>query len=439
MATNYYEHKRHLILNLINHLGPISRTELITFTDYRPATVSALIKDMLEEGLIREAGFISNGPGRKRELLEINHNHICAIGISVSSASITYMVTQINGEILQEIKAELPPDRLPANLTEQIADQVCRLLKLYSDKKIIGIGICDPLYDPARYKMQSSLVSSYTHFSDWERLELKPHLEKVVSVPVSAFSAVTMPALAEQQFGQAKGARDFICIELSNGIGSSICCNGIPVGGHSGVAGEIGHTVIGARGQSDTICYCGKPGCVEADTAFPALAHKIQAALKQGVFSSLNAYYDGSRELTVQDLRRALDEGDLMCRFYVRQSASLLGVAIANMVNILNPELVILHGFMLELGDYFLDQLSASLRENVVLLARDFEIRTSSTLENILPLGATAELFTRFLKSRDYGWVYAYNPEQLKNRLSPTRPVYSPSSHSHGSAPSQTR
>ena len=414
--TDYYSHKRYLFLNLINHLGPISRTELIALTDHRPASVGELIKDLIQEGLIMETGHYSKGHGRKRALLEINHSHICAMGISVSPTSVHYIVTQINGVILQQLETQIPGGQLHESLAEQITTQVQELLAQYAPKTIVGIGISEPLYDPVCYQKKGSLLSSYTHFNAWIHSDLKPRLERLLPIPVTTSSAITLPALAQQRFGLAKGARDFICVELSNGIGASICCNGSVVGGANGVAGEIGHTIINLNSTNRHLCYCGKPGCVEMDTAFPALVREIRAALSRGVFSVLNTCYDPSRELTVQDIRQALDENDQMCMYYVKQSASLIGVTIANAVNLLNPELVILHGFMLELGDYFVTQLSNSIRENVLILAKNFEIRTSSSLGNLLPLGAAAELFTAYFHMYDYQWVYEINSEIRKEK-----------------------
>ena len=95
-------HKRHLILNIISHLGPISRTELIDLTDYRPASVSAIIKDLLDEQLIVETGYSSTGHGRKRVLLEINKSHLCAISLAFHPGSVTILAAQIDGTPLQQ-------------------------------------------------------------------------------------------------------------------------------------------------------------------------------------------------------------------------------------------------------------------------------------------------------------------------------------------------
>ena len=413
MPHNSHFHRLHLILNAIYHLGPISRTELINLTDYRPASVGAIINELLESQLIAETGYASAGHGRKRILLEINKDHICAIGVSITTKTALCLAAGIDGRIFAQ--SELPTDQtLPKDiLASRISGQITELLKSCAGKQIVGIGICRPLYDPLTYQSTSSLLSNYTHFHDWIHHSLKPMLENLTTVPVETFSPVTLPVLAEQRFGVAKGVQNFLCVELSNGIGASLFCNGAPVEGAHGVAGELGHTVIDRSGNR--LCYCGKPGCVESMTAYPALSAQISGALKSGVFSALSPFKD-SQNFSIQDIRKALDFGDRMCMHYVKESAVHLGIAIANAVNLLNPELIVLHGFMLELGEYFLHHLETSIRENTIAIAGNFDIRISSSMETILPLGAAAELFTAFLKMDNYKWVYQLQPCELSDK-----------------------
>jgi len=418
LPHNNHFHKRHLILNIINHLGPISRTELINLTDYRPASISALIKELLDEQLIVESGNYSAGHGRKRTLLEINKTHLCAVGMSFSASSVTFIVAQFDGSILQQstlgIAPDLQKDLQKELLITQITEHVAKLLSEHCDKEILGIGISDPPHDPTSYHAEHSLPVNYAHFNDWVHLGLKPRLESTFGLRVETYSGVALPAMAEQRFGVARGARDFICIELSNGIGSSICCNGMAVTGARGMAGELGHTVIDRSADADRLCYCGKPGCSEVSTAYPALVSQLEAALSRGVFSSLKEHLDPKRGITVEAIRAALEENDRMCMYYVKEIAMRLGLLIANAVNLLNPELIVLYGFLLELGDYFYRQLEIAIRENTLSVSGDLDIRISDSLETILPLGAVAEICSSYLRSDDYKWVYQLQPSDLE-------------------------
>jgi predicted NBD/HSP70 family sugar kinase len=337
---------------------------------------------------------------------------LCAIGISFTNESVTYLVSDVDGSIISQDIREINRDDSKDELIQKVTQQIADLLIRHRDKRIVGIGISEPLFDPTAYQYGNSLVSNYLHFNDWIRFALKPKLEEAFGLLVESYSGVTMPVMAEHRYGVAKGVQNFICVELSNGIGSSICCNGMPIAGANGVAGELGHTVI-EYGNRKNLCYCGKPGCVEVETAYPALVNAIMSGINQGVFSVLKP----GEPITVESIRDALEAEDKMCMHFVKEAALRIGVVIANAVNLLNPELVVLHGFMLELGPYFLQCLEQSMKENVLTIASNFDLRISDSMETLLPLGAVAEIFSSYLHSNDYQWVYQLNKSETGGKL----------------------
>ena len=391
LPDNHIQREKH-ILNMINQLGPISRTSLIELTAYRPATVGAIVGALLEQRLIKETGTRSSGQGRKRIMLEINKSHICAAGISFTSTHISFLISQFDGEILAE--AELPLASAPkAAYVQQITQRLQQLLQDNPDRFYVGIGICKPLIDPMHYRQQNS--PEFDPKAQWVQTLLAPALEAATGLSVHVFSGVTLPAQAEYRFGAAKGVDDFIWVELSNGIGSSIFSSGHAIGGADGAAGELGHTQV-ATDQPPRLCYCGKPGCVETVAAWPALANDIQCALQKGVISCLQQK-SSPEGLTVRDVREALEQSDPLCTYYVRQAAKALGSAIANSVNLLNPKLIVFYGFMVDLGNHFLRPLEQAIRENTVFSSGNFEIKISTSSEKIMPLGAIANVFSSFL------------------------------------------
>ncbi len=402
MVSNYNDHKRFLILNIVNHLGAVSRTRLAILTSYQPANITLLTKQLIDEHILIETGSYSAGPGRKRILLEINKNRLCAISISFSISAITFIVAQFNGTILREINIDFPKKLSEPDFLSHITTHIRQLLDTYQDQNIIGIGICTPSNDPASYPI-AKFHPAYPRLGDWIHRVLLPELKNSFSIPVNVFYDVTLAIMAAQNFGTAKGVNDFICVELSNGIGCSICCNGKAVSGANGLAGELGHTIIQTNGAAHKLCYCGKPDCIESRYSFPELVKAIRSALQQNVHTKLNCEKDS--EITARDIRKAIETGDQMCRYYVKEFASSLGAAIANAVMLLNPKLIVLYGHMLELGDYFLDTLKNAIYENTSL-EMDINITVSPELEKLLPLGAVAEIFSLYLKRDNYSWVY---------------------------------
>jgi len=212
MADNRYAYRKLLILNMIYHLGPISRTELVALTDYRPATVGDIVTDLLEEKLVVEAGQSSAGYGRKRVMLELTRTHLCALGISFFPGSVQYVLGQPDGQLLHRCETPIE-EGLPRHiLADRITEEVKMILETFSDKHIVGIGICNPLCDPRGYQAAESLSISYAHFNNWICDVLKPRLAELSGLKVQTFSNVTLPVVAEHRFGVAKDAEDFLWV-----------------------------------------------------------------------------------------------------------------------------------------------------------------------------------------------------------------------------------
>ena len=393
---NYQDYKKYLILNLIYHSGAISRTKLAQVTDYIPAVIGGIVKELMDERLVVETGTVQSGQGRRRTLLEINNAHICAIGISISSDSVYSIVSTIRGDLLSCDVQTIPAGSAPSEILSMIAETVNRLLKEFSDRHILGIGISDPgVMDPTEeYSIQS------VRLRDWRDVHLKSYIERATGMPVRISTRHVLAALAEQNFGAAQNMSDFICVELSNGFGLSFACNGSVVKGHSAMAGEIGHTLVHTN---DKICYCGNAGCVEQSTAWPSLKERIMEAQSKGVRTLLGD--SGSHDLTLMDVRRALDQGDRLCTRLVQESARLIGLALSNVINLLNPEGVIFFGDMIQLGDVFLDEIKRSADSHALPFLSPVSYRISPLMENALPIGAATMLFREFLKADNFQWL----------------------------------
>ncbi|MBR5338520.1 MAG: ROK family transcriptional regulator [Lachnospiraceae bacterium] len=414
-TESYKDYRKYLILNMIYHFQPVSRTRLVELTNFQPAIVTALVKDLVDMGYVMETGKSSNKFGRKRVLLEINKQHFLTILVSFSAENISYSVLQLDGTIrkVENVPFDLGCDRKA--LVSDIVSHISACIEAYPGSVIAGTALCDPLYNSPAYFQSDSPTSSYSKTLDWIANEVMPEIERLIPRPVRLFSPVTLPALSEKRYGQAVGYDNFICVELSNGIGSSFCVNGQVLSGNTGSAGEIGHTVVNAHGARDRICYCGKAGCLETYASFPVIVREIEKAIDNGTYSRLQPLRERGVKLTAKILGQAIAENDQLTIHYVKKAAELIGIAIANEVNLLNPKLVILFGFMLDLGDYFLQKLEESIRENVLSFSADFEIRVSHSLGQYLPLGAADEVFSDFFHMEDFRWVYklAMEPEAM--------------------------
>lgn len=396
MLLDSVSQRKHILLNLINHLGPISRTALIDLTGFRPATVGAIAAELISDNLIVETESISVGHGRKRVLLDINFSNICALSISFAPNHITMMVAQFDGKVLHSVQMPFVATNPNCTPLEPIKDQIATLLNEFSDRNIVGIGLCKFLFDS---------MSGISAVDTWIQEKFIPSVETITSLPLHIYSVVTLPAVAEQRFGVAKGKNDFIWVNLTDCINVSLFCNGTAVNGANHLAGQLGHTTLG---NSDKLCYCGKPGCLEGSAAWPALEKNIRQAVQDGVKTILKV---SDSKIDYWAVREALDNGDRMCRHYVKDAAHKIGLALSNLVNITNPEMIVLHGFMLRLGKQFIQEMEQTIRDNTVPGADRFEVVISNDFENPMLLGAAAEIFSSYLHVDDYRWVYRLSTE----------------------------
>lgn len=290
MSYNNHIYRRNLILNLINHLEPISRTELIELTDYRPASITDVLNELFEEKLITKTSDNSNGPGRKRSMLAINKTYLCAIAIAFSDDSVTVLLSQFDGKILKKETRKVLLDPSSSISLYQVSELITNCIDDYSHKKILGFGIVGTSHFPAA---DSCII--LPKFNEWVQDTLKPHLEKTFLYPVAFFSDTPLPILAQQRFGKAQDAQDFLCVELGETISSYFCCNGIPITGANNMAGKLGHTVIDYNTPNPTLCTCGKAGCLELTASYSALLKNLSNELKQGTISSLHTHQQLAR------------------------------------------------------------------------------------------------------------------------------------------------
>lgn len=405
MVTSYKDFKYYHILNLINHFGPISRTEIIKMTDYRSGSVGDIVKEMIDFGIVTETGLSSVGHGRSRVLLEINNSNLCALGISFPSKRVIVEALLSDGTSLNKIECKLPENAGKGLMIRTAIESCTRLLEGLKDKSVLGIGVAVPSYNPTPH-MRDTLKEDFIHFNDWITIDLKDQLEKGFNLDVYCSPSISLPAILEKKYGEARNAQTFMCIELSNGIGSSLICNGRPLKGAKGSTGSIGHTVVDINCTKPTACNCGKMNCVEATAAWPAIKRNLIHGIENGAYSLLLPIYKKQGDFLARDVKTCIENDDKLCKYYVREAARIIGTAVANEIAIIDPEVVIFHSFMLELGEYFTNCLQEVIYDNLMPLFGRPRLVFSDNYESILSGGAAAEVFSRFMRSNEFDWIY---------------------------------
>ena len=211
--------------------------------------------------------------------------------------------------------------------------------------KILGVGIGSP----GPLDRKKGLVI-FTPNLRWKNMPLRDRIAKGLGLDAALDNDANCAMLGEHWVGAARGARDAVCFTIGTGIGGGIVVDGKLVHGASDAAGEIGHITVEINGRR---CGCGNDGCLEAYASGPAIARRAMEMVDAGASSDLPIMVNGQPSaITAQTVFEAAARGDALADEIVRDTARYLGVGIANMLNILNPEVVVVCGGVTQAGDH---------------------------------------------------------------------------------------
>ncbi len=217
----------------------------------------------------------------------------------------------------------------------------------------VGIGSPGPLD-------RDSGVVIITPNLGWRDFPLRDAVSKRVGLPATLDNDANCATLGEWWCGAAKGYRHVVGLTIGTGIGGGLILNGVLYHGASDSAGEVGHTTIDGTGRR---CKCGNYGCLEAYASGPAIAERAAEAVSGGEASLLRDLVDGDlTQITARTVYEAATRGDLIAREVVRETARFLGTGVANLVNIFNPDVVVLAGGVTQAGEALFEPLRAEVR-----------------------------------------------------------------------------
>ena len=258
-----------------------------------------------------------------------------AIGIDIGGTKISVVIGDASGKIhAQKVIPTRTGNQVPQVLKE-IVSAIQELVKPYPRKSLAGIGVGIP--GPVNSK--KGIVPCSPHLKGWEGLRLQKILESKTGLKTVLANDANAAALGEKIFGQGRDVQDFIYMTVSTGIGGGVVVNGRLIEGTGYVAGEVGHMTLVPDGDS---CKCGKTGCLEAYASGTALANFAKRELKRTGKSALPYMKDG--QVTAQALGQAAKKGDALAIGVYRRCGFYLGIGVANLLNILNPQKVVLGG-----------------------------------------------------------------------------------------------
>ena len=337
---------------------------------------------MTDKGYIISYGKQETNEGRPPILYGLNPESGYFIGVDIKKYTLNLAVMNFIGDLFEshmDIPCELP--NTPEGLERMCLEITNFIEQLNIDKeKILNIGI----NLPGRINPESGY--SYSRFNFEER-PLADILSERLNYPVSIDNDSRAMTYGEMVRGIVKGEKNVIFINFSWGLGCGLIFNGEIYNGKSGFSGEFGHFSIF---DNEKMCVCGKKGCLETEVSGLALCHNLIQALHEGKESIISDQING--EIDASTLSRIIDatnKEDLLCIELIEDIGQKLGRYIASLINLLNPDLVVIGGELAKTGDYVLQPIRSAVRKySLNLVNKDTAVVLSKLQDNAGIIGA---------------------------------------------------
>ncbi len=278
-------------------------------------------------------------------------NNPLAIGVDLGGSKILTAMVNIKGEILSSDHRTTPATEGPEAVIQAMLGSIKRTIDQAGLNAAELEAIC--IGAPGLSNSETGVVFTSPNLPGWLDVPLKSIIEDKIGVKTFLINDANAAALGEMYFGAAKGARNFIYITISTGIGGGIVIDGEVYTGSLGTAGEIGHMTIDTNGPP---CNCGNTGCWETLASGNALAREAKRQIAAGAETSILEYASGDIDkVNAKVVHKAAQKGDSLAKELIAQTSYYIGVGLTNLINIFNPELIIIGGGLSNIGDMLLE------------------------------------------------------------------------------------
>ncbi len=329
------QYNRWLIANLLRREGPLSRTDLAGRLGLSPPAVSRIVGGLVSEGYVRETGLANTAVGRRPRLLDIRAEAGCALGVDLRRVNqVEVGLVDIQGRLLLSRSA-----RLESTSPSAVVDTVGHLFEavLAEAGEDLPRPMAAGLACPGVINFEDGSIEYSAHLG-WRDVPIRDRLHERLGLPIFVDTDCNAPALAESWLGAGAAVNDMVYLALGPGLGIGMVIGGSIYRGASGVAGELGHTVIQIEGGRT--CRCGYTGCVETLLSEEAVVESAQAEA-----AAHGGALRGMAPLSVADVFAAAEAGDAVASRVVERVSGYLAVVVTNVLTLLNPELLVLDAY----------------------------------------------------------------------------------------------
>lgn len=381
------------VLDIIRIKGPINRAKIAKLTGLSVPTVMKITDNFNSCNLIRVNGKGKSNGGKRPKLYEIVSNAYYMIGVDIGRSKTTVIVMDLEGKIINRRVTSTGKTNPSSDLIERVISTIDKTISKTEIplSKMLGIGVVTPgLID-----VKSGSVVFSPNFQ-WENVKIKELIQNAFGIQIQIESSNRAMAIGENLFGAAKDSSYNICINLGYGIGSAIVKEGELYRGKTGNSGEIGHITLEKEGP---ICECGNRGCLEALASGKAIAESAKAYIRNGAKSKiLDLVQNNTDKIEAKDVFESAKLGDKLSNQIVDNALEYLAIGIANYINLLDPNLIVLSGGIMNSSEFFLERLAKMIKtKQMKSAATNIIIRVTELGADATAIGAASLILKQFI------------------------------------------
>ena len=387
-------HKNNTIKrNIIAYMavnGECTLSELTKELHISVPTITKLVQELIEDNIVNDLGKVETPGGRRPNVFGLANSAIYFVGVNVGRDNMTYVVTDLQNNIIKEVT----DTTFELQNRPQCLEKICSNIEDFIENcgidrsKILGLGVS------IVGRVNPETGRSYAYFTSSEE-SLSDIIQERVNIRVLLENDTRARCYAEYNCSRSKEENDIIYLHLGRGVAIGIVIDGKLYYGKNGFAGEFGHIPFF---DNETICACGKKGCVETEVSGIAIEEKIVKLIKSGVNTILRDKFDRGEQIHINDIIAAAQNDDNLSIELIEEVGEKLGKAVAFLINTFNPETIIVGGNLAVAGDYIMLPLKASTNKySLNLVYKDTKFRKSKMSENACAWGVAMLIHNKII------------------------------------------
>ncbi|MDF2858071.1 MAG: hypothetical protein K0Q87_3922 [Neobacillus sp.] len=358
-----------IILNKIRTSEPISRAQIAKETRLTPPTVSSIVKELMEQELVRESTLGHSSGGRKPTMLHINTDAFYVIGVDAGPETVEGVLTDLTGKILYRTSNLLEKPITNEQFLSILKENIYTILDLsqINQDKIIGIGIA--MHGVVDIISGTSLIAPLLNLRN---IPIKEVLEEEFNLTVNVENDARAMALGESWFGGHGDVDSMVAVNIGHGVGAGIVIDGRLYHGAQGIAGEFGHMSIDLNGD---LCECGNLGCLQTFVSGSAIAERAAKQIK-----------DSESGVTGKEVFELAQRGNQAYIDLLHETGKIIGIGLTNLIHLINPSEIVLGGGVMKSEKLIMPAIMETIKR------RALTMEASKTRVSVTELGDEATL-----------------------------------------------